>query len=65
MLIYADVPCHLLKDRPQEDVRQPEVTYVTFSVYQRSDVKTLTHVKPFDRLNCRSTRRYDDAVLRR
>ena len=65
MLIYADVPCHLLKDRPQEDVRQPEVTYVTFPVYQRSEVKTLTRIKFLDRLNFWPTRRYDDAVSQR
>jgi len=45
MLIYADVPYRLMEDRPQEDVRQPEVTYVTLVVYQRLIVKSLTPIK--------------------
>jgi hypothetical protein len=45
-----------MEDRPQEDVRQPEVTYVTFPVYQGPDVKTLTHIKSFERLHSSSIR---------
>jgi hypothetical protein len=45
-----------MEDRPQEDVRQPEVTYVTSPVYQGPDIKTLTHIKPCERLHSSSVR---------
>lgn len=40
-----------MEDRPQEDVRQPEVTYVTFPVYQSPGVKTLMHINASRRLH--------------
>lgn len=45
-----------MEDRPQVDVRQPEVTYVTFPVYQSPGVKTLTHIKPSQRFLLSSPR---------
>lgn len=38
-----------MEDRPQEDVRQPEVTYVTFPVYQSPGAKTLMHINAPER----------------
>lgn len=35
-----------MEDRPQEDVRQPEVTLVTHAMYQSRGAETLTRIKP-------------------
>ena len=34
-----------MEDHPQENVRRPEVTYVTFSGYQMPLINTLTDIK--------------------